>query len=246
MKKLGTLSTIILTVLTIAFSTAKAQDVIVTTSGKAIKAHVKKANSDYVVYTKLVFDRRKIKTGKVLYIQYGDGTKKVFRDISMAKHYKNYSALAKSSSTPIKADTLATKTGANTPQVHTYYIERLGSNFRLDSNQIVGIGKINDIMSQSVNPAVIAELKLAKTMRMLTTIATLASIPGSASGSFASFVTFKNLFNELKAGNASAKSYIGAGLSFTATLALPITSGILKHKRNKLYDKTITMYSSGR
>ena len=95
------------------------------------------------------------------------------------------------------------------------------------------------------DPMMAANLKVAKTLRKFNTITKIASYPGSTGGSYASYVTFKNMFDQIKDGTASFSSYFSAGMSFIGTMSLPITQAILKHKQNKMYDKMLLMYSQG-
>lgn len=244
MKPLHTLQLIILMALFLTSATTKSQDIIVTTKGKPIKAHVRKVKNGNIIYWK-TFRRIKFPTYKALYIQYDNGTKTTFNNVTTVNNYKNYALLSESPETAAPQNDSLHMRQAPNAGAHLYRIERIGNYYRLDTDQVVGIRAINQIMAQSGNPAVIASLKAAKTMRMFTTISKIASFPGSASGGYASVVTFQNLFNQMKAGPAPFKYYLGAGLSFMATLTLPITSGILKHIQNKLYDKTLVLYSAG-
>jgi hypothetical protein len=230
---------IIIFLLTPAFANAQlfgSKDLIVKTNGGTIHAYVKDVNYSHVVYRKW-FRKHTISSEKVLYVQNGEnGAKTYVNNINMAKNYKAYgsmsSATASTSNTPM-------------PQSQKHFIERIGDSYRIDTNQIVGLGKINDLMAQSNNPQVAVSLKAAKTMRFFTTLTNIASYPSSAGGAFASYNTFKTLFEQMKLGQTSFKSYLNAGLSFMGTISLPITKGILKHIRNKLYDHTLITYSLG-
>lgn len=238
------IQTLLITTLILLISTLtlKAQDQIITMKGGTVHGHVKKVRNDEIVYRKY-FHRYKIPTSKVLYIVYENGSKTVINNITMAKNYKNYSQMAKSSP-PSKADTLSSKTGGNA-SFKPHYIERIGDKFRIDTTSIIGAGKLNELMTQSPNPIVAVNLKAAKTMRAFCIASKISSYPGSAGGAFASYNTFTTLFNQMKAGPISAKSYITAGLSFVGTLTLPITSAVLTHIQRKLYDKMLLAYSLG-
>lgn len=252
MKTFNKLQTVTIAILIIAsIPAAKAQRAfILTKKGKVIKnVKIKNAKNgmDEVVYRKN-FHRKKISREKVLYIQFDNGEKTVINPVTTAKNYKNYSQPAtnsKKSNTPTdslknKANSMAQKTN-----VKKHHIERIGKSFRIDTTQIINTHKINKIMAQSGNPMIAAPLKAAKTMRMFHTIIKISSFPSSAGGAWASFNTFKSLFQQLKNGPASFKYYLNAGLSFVGTLSLPITSKILSHIQDKLYDKTLQMYSAG-
>ncbi|TND08051.1 MAG: hypothetical protein FD123_2605 [Bacteroidetes bacterium] len=234
---------LVLVFLTVTIASAHAQDRIITVTGKVIRGKVKKVKDDYITYRKF-FRKYKIDTDKVLYIVNENGAKKVINDVTMAKNYKNYSQLAKSSPAPKVVDTSVVKPMTVTP-FNAHYIERIGSSYRVDTNQIINAGKLDELIAQSPNPMVQANLKAAKTMRTLCTISKVASFPGSAGGAFASYKTVSKVIDMSKAGPVPFKTYLATGLSFVGTLSLPITSGILKNVRNKMYDKALILYSQG-
>jgi hypothetical protein len=245
MKNAGLIIAVVFVLLTslasAQFDFAKCQ--IVTTSGKTIKARkVKNMNSYEITYKKFFFQVYpfKIKRDHVLYVVDKEGKKHIINDITMAKHYVNFSEKAKTAPRPAN-DTLSKALPESSFKPH--YIERIGNKFRIDTTMIVGPGKINDLMKQSPNPMVQVNLKAARTMRTFTNLTKAASFPGSAGGAFASFKTIQSLAKELKHGPASFGSYFKAGLSFVGTLSLPITTAILKKQQRKLYDKTILLYS---
>lgn len=220
-----------------------AQSRIVTTKGKTKRVwKIKSINNYEITYKKFLFQVYpfKMKSEKVLYVIDRDGKKTVINDITMAKHYTNYTEQAKTAPKPIM-DTLSKSAVKGSFKPH--YIERVGDKFRVDTTNIVGPGKINDLLVQSPNPMVQLNLKAARTMRTFTNLSKVASFPGSAGGAFATFKTVQSLSEELKAGPASFGSYFKAGLSFVGTLSLPITSAILKHYQRKAYDKALLMYS---
>jgi hypothetical protein len=247
MKNVKALPILMLTLFSLAFCTVKAQDMIVTVKGKTIHANIRKVKNDNIIYWKW-FHRIKLPVRKVLYVQHSNGTKTEYNSVTTVKNYKSY-CNSSTSNMLSKADSLAKKANTNMPQIansHKYCIERIGQSYRLDTNQIVGTKGINQIMMQSGNPQVMVNLKAAKTMRALTTVSKIASVPGSAGGAFGSYFTFKNLYDQIKSGQTSFKSYMNAGLTFLGTLSLPITSGILTHIKNKLYDRTLDAYSAGK
>lgn len=237
MKALRTTPIIVAAVLVLTAVASSAQDRIITVTGSTIKGNVKRIGDRGVTYRRL-FRQHEIKTKKVLYIEYHDGTQKEVNDISTAKHYKDFSQLSKNNPMP---DSIKKMSQGFTPM----RIERIGNSFRIDGKRLVNTKELNKIVSQSPNPMVKMNLKAAKTMRTFGIISKISSYPGSAAGAFATFKTCQTMFEQLKQGPAPFKTYLGVGLSFVGTLTLPITNKILKHFQDKLYDKTLLTYSVG-
>jgi hypothetical protein len=241
MRNLNTIQ-LLMTVFLIAIaSSARAQDRIITVTGSTLHGHVKKVGKDEITFRKY-FKKYKIPAKKVLYVEYENGKRTQVNDITLARHYKNFSMLAYNSP-GFKTDSI--KKLNPTVQFKPHYIERIGNNFRLDTNQIINTRELNNILSQSPNPLVAMNLKAAKTMRTFCTLSKISSYPGSAGGAFATFKTCQTMLDQLKQGPAPFKTYLGVGLSFVGTLTLPITSAILKNIQRKLYDKTLLTYSMG-
>lgn len=114
------------------------------------------------------------------------------------------------------------------------------------NGQKIGRRDVDRLLSRSDNPAVKVPYKTAKLTKTFQKIIGITSYPSTVSGGVASFATFRTVYIEAQNGGAQASSWVNAGLSFLGTLSLPITSKILKNRRDKLYDKTIDIYNVGK
>jgi hypothetical protein len=241
MKKISQFSLLVIFLFVFSAAANAQNDHIITVTGRTVSGHVKRVHDDEIVYRKL-FHKYTIPTKKVLYINYSDGKKKEINPITSAKHYKNYSELSKNS--PLKNDPNSNQ-GSGNSSFHPAYIERVGDKFRIDTNQLVSLKQLNKLVSQSPNPLVKMQLKTAKLMHTFQTVSKITSYPSSMGGAFASYKTFSVLFDQMKQGPVPFKTYLNSGLSFLGTISVPITSKILKHVQNKMYDKMLTLYSMG-
>lgn len=111
------------------------------------------------------------------------------------------------------------------------------------NGQKIGRRDVDRLLSRSNNPAVKVPFKTAKAFKISQKIVGITSYPSTISGGIASISTFRTVYIEAQNGGAQPSSWINAGISFLGTLSLPITSKILKKKRDKLYDKTIDIYN---
>ncbi len=114
------------------------------------------------------------------------------------------------------------------------------------NNQKIGRRDVDRLLSRSDNPAVKVPYKTAKLTKTFQKIIGITSYPSTVSGGITSFATFRTVYIEAQNGGAQPSSWINAGLSFLGTLSLPITSKILKNRRDKLYDKVIDIYNVGK
>ena len=130
----------------------------------------------------------------------------------------------------------------NGPVSNQYRIDHLDKKY-LINNQKVSSKAVDKLLAKSTNPAVVAMAKTAKITKTFQKITKLTSYPSTIAGGIASIATFSNVYNQIQKGGASTQSYVNAGLSFLGTLTLPITSKILKSRRDKLYDKAIDLYN---
>ena len=103
---------------------------------------------------------------------------------------------------------------------------------------------VDRLLAKSKNPGVQIAHKTAKTTRIVQKVIGLTSIGSTTTGGIMTVSTVFTCFKEAQNGSVSTGSYVNAGLSFLGTLTLPITSKILKNRRDKLYDKTIDLYNA--
>lgn len=214
-------------------TSASAQEYIITTSGKVIKTkEVKNIGRNEIKYKKNIFSIKssKIKAKKVLYVETESGKRTYVNDITMAKNYQAFGTM------PDKS------ISSGTFQPH--FIERIGDRFRIDTAQIVKYKELNNLLEQSPDTVTLVMLKGAKLLRTFSNISDILAAPASASGGFASVKTVDKFIDMKKAGELSPKNYINMGLSFLATSALPIASGVMESIKKKLYNKTIKSYSA--
>jgi len=210
-----------------------AQEQIITINGKVIDSRIKKIGSNEITYKKYRFQMKasEIKTKKVIYVQYESGKRYYLNPITFANDYQSFGTMQSQN----------VQQGLFQP----HYIERIGDNFRIDTNQIVNYKSLNSILAQCPDSNVQLSLKSAKLMRSLSTMCNIAATPASAGGAFASYNTVKNYIDMKRAGEEIGfKNYFGMGMSFLGTMALPITSAVLGHLKKKLYNKTLTLYSN--
>jgi hypothetical protein len=121
-------------------------------------------------------------------------------------------------------------------------IDHNGKKYTING-QKAGTHAVDKMLGSSRNPAVLTAYHTAKATKVIGKIVSITSYPSTAAGATASVVTFNTVYKEMKSGTATTSSYVNAGLSFLGTMALPITSKILKKKKAKLYDKVIDMYN---
>lgn len=111
------------------------------------------------------------------------------------------------------------------------------------NGQKIGRRDVDRLLGRSTNPAVKVPFKTAKATKIAQKIVGITSYPSTVAGGTASISTFRTVYIEAQNGGAQPSSWINAGISFLGTMSLPITSKILKKRRNKLYDKTIDIYN---
>lgn len=113
------------------------------------------------------------------------------------------------------------------------------------NNQKIGRKDVDRLLSRSTNPAVAAPYKIAKITKTFQKIVGITSWPSTIAGGITSIGTFATVIKE-SSHHISTSSWVNAGLSFVGTLTFPVTSKILKKKRDKLYDKAIDIYNIGK
>lgn len=217
----------------------RAQDTIVKLNGEIIPAKIIEVGTNAIRYTK-----SDIKEGPtfvdyktdIAYIRYSNGKKEIIsKQPQVATIQKPMMDTA--SAKPDAFD-------AYTPPSSKTRIEFMNNKYTVNG-QRVKRKDVDRLLSKSKNPAVQIAHKTAKTTRILQKVIGLTSIGSTTTGGIMTISTVFTCFKEAQGGgNVSVGSYVNAGLSFLGTLSLPITSKILKNRRDKLYDKTIDLYNA--
>jgi hypothetical protein len=143
---------------------------------------------------------------------------------------------------PQNTNTQNNTTLANGPVSNQYRIEHLDKKFMVNG-QKVSSKAVDKLLAGSSNPAVVTMAKSAKLMKNFQKAMKIVSIPSTISGGIASVSTFSRMYNQIQENGASFNSCKDFGLSFLGTLTGPITSKLMKKKRDKLYDKAIDLYN---
>lgn len=214
----------------------KAQDTIVKLNGQVIPAKVLEVGTNAVRYTK-----SDIKEGPVFvdyktdiaYIKYSNGLKDVFSKQPQVATIQKPML----DTTSAKQDVFDAYTPGSKNR-----IEFMNNKYTVNG-QRVKRKDVDRLLSKSKNPAIQIAHKTAKTTRVLQKVVGLTSIGSTTTGGIMTVSTVFTCIKESQNGSVSAGSYVNAGLSFLGTLTLPITSKILKNRRDKLYDKTIDLYN---
>jgi hypothetical protein len=214
-----------------------AQDTIVKLNGQVIPAKIIEVGTNAIRYTK-----SDIKEGPtfvdyktdIAYVKYSNGQKEVYSKQPQVATIQK----------PL-LDTAAIKKGQAGQNILSTKnrIEFMNNKYTVNG-QRVKRKDVDRLLSKSKNPAIQITYKTAKTTRILQKVVGLTSIGSTTTGGVMTVSTLFTCFKESQdGGSVSAGSYVNAGLSFLGTLTLPITSKILKNRRDKLYDKTIDLYN---
>ncbi len=214
----------------------KAQDTIVKLNGEVIAAKVIEIGTNAIRYTKTQITDGPVfvdfKTD-ISYIKYGNGQK---------EFYNKQPQIATIQKPMI--DTATAKKNYNESNFATNKnrIEFMNNRYTLNGQRIKR-KDVDRLLSKSSNPAVKLTYKTAKMTRISQKIIGLSSYGTTTTGGVMSVSTIFTCFKEAQKGSVTTGSYVNAGLSFLGTFSLPITSKILKNRRDKLYDKTIDLYN---
>jgi hypothetical protein len=123
-----------------------------------------------------------------------------------------------------------------------YKIEQIDGRYTLNG-QKVSRKEVDRRLAKSKNPAVQLGAKTAKTTKILQKIVGITSIPGTIGGGVTSIIGISQFITAYQTGQLSPAYYMNAGVSLLGTITLPVTSKILKNRRDKLYDKVIDLYN---
>jgi hypothetical protein len=235
-----------LTVLLLLFACApvtaiKAQDTIVKTNGEIIPAKVLEVGTDAITYKKLSFKDGPTFSEKktdIALIKYSNGQRQEFIKAVNVQDPRNMQATGTNTATVGGANQANNRYLQSGPVSDHYRIEVLNNRYMVNGQKI-GRKELDRILGKSKNPAVLVALKTAKATKIAQKIIGLTSIATTTGGGVTSVVTIINCFR-----SPAPSSYLNAGLSLVGTMSLPITSKILKKRRDKLYDKTIDLYNA--
>jgi hypothetical protein len=240
-----------------AISSAKAQDTIVKITGEKVPAKVTEVGINDITYKRTGMEDGpsfiELKSN-IAYVRFRDGQKQVYATPTASKEQLiNQTTQQKTALdgayTKVTLDTASLKKPltqqsnpyANNASVHNH-IDLMNRRYTING-QKAGSRDVDRLLSKSKNPAVQLGFRTAKTTKTIQKIIGITSIPGTVAGGITSISTFATCFSEARHGSIQTGSYINAGISFLSTLTLPITSKILKNRRDKLYDKVIDIYN---
>ncbi len=222
-------------------NSAKAQDTIVKTNGEVIYGKVLEVGTNGVSYKKAPIresttyvDNKK----DIAYIRFHNGEKQLFATTTVP-------VLPNSGQTPTNTVPMASgdngylKSG---PVSNQYKIDHIDKKFTING-QKAGIKDVDRLLAKSTNPAVQVAAKTAKATKIAQKIIKLTSIGTTVGGGFTSVATISQFVTAYQTKTLTPKYYVNAGVSLLGTMSLPITSKILKNRRDKLYDKAIDLYN---
>lgn len=241
---------VLLIALTLSLGLKAQQDTLFKTNGEKIPCKVLEVGTNGVSYKKAdnpdgptFIDNKE----DISFIRFKNGQKQEFiKPVVGSDSWKNSNSQNQSNnnnnnngSNNSNADNGKPKKG---PISDEYKIIYDGRGYYVNGQKI-GRRDVDRLLSRSSNPAVKVPFKTAKATKIAQKIVGITSYPSTVSGGVASISTFRTLYIEAQNGGAQPSSWVNAGLSFLGTVSLPITSKILKNRRNKLYDKTIDIYN---
>ncbi len=214
------------------------QDTIVKINGEIIPAKITEVGTNAVTYKKwAILDGPHFIDYKsdIVYIKYFNGQKDVFKkdQNTPQKPMLDTVRINKNISQPSEALNSRSKNK----------IEFMNNKYTING-QKAGRRDVDRLLSKSKNPAVQISHKTAKATKIAQKIIGLTSIASTTTGGIMSVSTIYTCIKESSnGGNTSIGSYVNMGVSLLGTVSLPITSKILKNRRDKLYDKTIDLYN---
>jgi len=124
-----------------------------------------------------------------------------------------------------------------------YRIEHIKGKQYSINDERVKLKDVDNLLARSTNPVVITARRSAKLVRVFQKIIGYTSIASTPTGSVTSIMAISNVVKESKHGTIRSGDYWAMGLNLFGTMALPITSKILKNRETKLYDKAIDLYN---
>lgn len=227
----------------------KSQDLIVKINGDSILAKISEVGLNAVSYKKASMPYGPnfiIDKAEIFLIKYNGGEIEYFNKASSAT-VTNTTAPA----TPTASATTASSTSANTNTTSNAGDQQTSSKNKIEfiddkytiNGQAAKRKDVNRYLEKSKNPAILIGLKATKLTTTAQKIVKITSIPTTIIGGFTTLFTLVEGYQLVQRGRATRQTFANIGLSFVATLALPITNKILKKKSDKMYDKLIDMYN---
>lgn len=235
-----------------AVSANAQQDSIAKVGGDVIPVRIIEIGTNAISYTRtdfsststLVIDKKDVR-----YIRLKNGEKEVFMQTV---------PVLPSASVPVGSTTTVPVTGNGDNNLRTvdnagnamkqgpvsnqYRIDHLNNRYTVNG-QKASAKDVDRLLVKSTNPAVRATAKTAKTIKIVQKITKFTSIATTTGGGITSVATISQFITAYQTHQLSAKYYVNAGTSLVGTMAFPITSKILKNRRDKLYDKAIDLYN---
>lgn len=250
----------VFTLLVVTFLSAKikAQDSILRADGTFAFGKVVSIGNNAISYKKSGMEDGPTYTEdlrNIAYVRYKNGEKEVYEDLAKTATRTD---VTKIDNTRISSPTQGNPAipGTSLPEVKTpqnpmlangpvspqYRIEHLDKKFKVNGEK-VSQNAVDKLLKKSSNPTVVAMAKTAKLTKTFQKITKISAYPSTIAGGFSSIATFSRMYEQIQDSGASFNSCKDFGLSFLGTMALPITSKILKNRRDKLYDKAIDLYN---
>ena len=102
---------------------------------------------------------------------------------------------------------------------------------------------VDELLSQSKNPAIALQLKAAKVSAKAQKIIKITSYPTTIIGSAGTLFLSVDFISDLRRHRDNTGTYLGFFSSLLGTISMPITNKIMAAKNKKTYSKLITMYN---
>ena len=232
-----------------------AQDTLIKRNGDILMVKVLEMGTNAVSYKRADFEEGPTfveNNADIFMIKFRNGQKQEFKNETQVRSTDNTplpgkDQLAYNDKHPDLNKKIPSTTGSDPlrsgPVSDSYRIEQINGKYMMNGQKI-GRKELDRQLSRSKNPAVKTGLKAAKTTKTLQKIVGLTSIPSTIAGGITSIVTFANLYSAYNHGTLTPSNYVNTGLSFLGTLSLPVTSKILKKKRDKMYEGLIDLHNA--
>lgn len=221
------------------FSTA--QDLIIKNNGDSIQAQVIEVGTNTITYKKLdllsgpSFVENKL---DIRLIKYSNGQVQYFGKAEIAADKKKNltKELQKGDSTKTASAT------ASQPSNGKVKIEFVNNKYTINGVK-ASRKEVDKQLGKSKNPAILVPLKAGKIVNTSQKISKFTSIPSTIGGGSAFLVTLADLINDARRHRDNTNTYFGPAISLVGTLALPITSKLLKKQGDKTREKLIELYN---